>query len=171
MSSIDTIKIGIKIVQEEINFDGWIKMQSDWIDDQSEHLIGTTFKRNIPLPNGSMIKLQYIPLDYKLRISNLLLAEFSLPKILTGENFNEIENWEASFNSATEIIASIPGLPKLPNISDWLLYRIDFCHNYSVGENVSSYIEALRNGYFPHRKRMPYNPNGVLFSSVKIICE
>ena len=168
MSSIDTIKLGTEVSIEDIDLTGWKKTTEEFVDLSSNKFIGENYAKNLRIRNEVILKFRYIPIDYSRKIANLLLVEGSIPKNHNGFNYEELYDWEVACDGLNQRIASFPGLPKLPDIRDWVIYGIDLCHNHPVGDNVSFYLEALNNGHYPHRKRLPFKPTGVIFSSDEI---
>lgn len=166
---IDTIKVGVEISPSDLDLDGWKHSSRGVVKGDCEDVFDEVYYKEIELPNGAKIKLKFVPKSYKHNIFNVLFIEFSLPKLIFGVNYKDIDDYDEAFRIANSIIASIPGLPPLPDIRDVTPYRLDVCANLSVGEdNVHDHIKALENGYYPHRKRVVYDNDTVMFKSKEI---
>jgi hypothetical protein len=163
---IDTLKVGYTIHPSDIDLKGWHHTSHSLVKESDEEVYSDAYYNHFTAPNGSQISLKFIPNNYKGNTFNMLFIEFSLPKLILGCNHQDIEDWPGALRIANSVIATIPGLPLLPDIQDALLYRIDLCANLPVGqENVSDYIQALHKGCYPHRATKPYGKNGVMFTS------
>lgn len=161
---LDTIKIGFRIPLKTISFVGWKKNIKKEINEFGENITNEYYYYDHRTQNGTVIKLKFIPIDYK-GFTNLLLVELSLPKLMYGCNHRNIEDWDLTYDFANAAIANIEGLPPLPDIQDSIVHRVDICTNFQVGENVSDYIQALQKGHYPHRNPKPYPTTGIVFQS------
>ena len=166
---IDTLKVGYKVALSEIDLKGWKHTSHGVVKEIGEEVFAHIYRSRFTAPNGTEIHLKFVPRDYKGSTFNMLFIEFSLPKLFSGYNYVDIDDWQGALRTANTIIETIPGLPSLPDIQDTILYRIDLCANLQVGEdNVSDYIQALQKGHHPHRTTKPYSKNGVMFVSREI---
>lgn len=166
---MDTIKVGYKITLSDADLIGWKHTSNSVVAELGEKVLSDTYLKKYPTKNGTVVTLKFVPNDYKARSFDFLFIEFSFPKLTLGINYQDIHDWPEAVRTANSIIASIPGLPPLPDIQDAILYRIDLCANLQVGEeNVSDYIQALQKACHPHRKTKPYGENGVIFKSQEI---
>ena len=103
-------------------------------------------------------------LDHSYTGDPLLMVEFSLPKLLYGNNYQMIDNIQEAIEIANEKLALVPYLPPL-DIGKGVLNRLDYCYNYQVGDLVSYYINAISRLSYPHRRTKPHPSEGVQFQS------
>lgn len=116
--------------------------------------------------DGTSVRATYYPPNVYYRKPSLQV-EFSMTKILYGENVSEITDAaeiQAAALVANGVVASIPGMPTV-DMREGVLQRIDVCHNHQVGELVQNYIKAMSDLEYPHRKTEPYYHEGVQFRS------
>jgi hypothetical protein len=114
------------------------------------------------IQNGCCITYRFIPrtfLGYP-----LLQVEFSLPHLVYGDNTNLISDLEGAINQANRLLPDIPGIPYI-DLWIGLLYRLDICYNFQVGELVPYYIRALFPLKFPRRYTRPYSDQGVQYGN------
>ncbi len=109
----------------------------------------------IYLPNGASIQYTYYPFQN----SGLLKIEFSLPHILYGNNIQMVYDLEGAIDTANAMMPEIAGIPRL-DLWIGLLYRLDVCYNFQVGELVPWYIKALGYLEYPYRTTRPYTSQG-----------
>jgi len=88
----------------------------------------------------------------------------SLPKLIFGNNYQEITNVENAMIVANSILEKVPYAPDL-NLADGVLLRLDLCHNHQVGDAVDDFINAMGNLEFPHRRTKSHRGEGVEFRS------
>lgn len=163
---IDTIKVGFHVMAEEMTYEGWQKFERTNQMHEEEFLINVYYLRFISMPNGAQITLKFIPYDYSKSPLNLLLIEFSFPKLVLGNNYKNIHDWGSALNIANEEIANISGLPHLPDIQDGVLYRLDICANLQVGTfDLNDYLQVLTKCKHPHRKTQSYTGQGAVFAA------
>jgi len=113
------------------------------------------------------IHVVYYPQNWKGQPVPLLLFEMSLPKLVYGDNIHTISSPSSAIEKAHEIIRQYPYIPKV-DLNKGILYRIDLCHNFQVGEFVPEWIRQLFKLEYPWRKTKPYYPtNGVRYHSGK----
>jgi hypothetical protein len=165
----DTIKVAFAISRDEIDLEAWTPyvMQAR----SKEGSLGLRiahYIRKHQTCNGTVITLKFVPQDYRGRIFNRLFIEFSFPRLVYGCNHQNVEKWDLAFDLANAEIALIPGLPRLGDIRDAALYRIDLCANFQVGDCVSEYIQALGKAHRSRRKADHWSDTGVLFRSKEI---
>ena len=91
--------------------------------------------------NDARINMVYRPEDYQGR--SLLVAEISsLPKLVYGSNIIYLPNIEVGIQAINRVFDEIfPGIGL--DAGQGVLERIDFCHDYDVGDYVDDYIEAI----------------------------
>jgi hypothetical protein len=61
----------------------------------------------------------------------------------------------------------LPFVPGIPDLDLWegVLYRLDVCYNFQVGDLVLWYIKALQYLEYDYRRTRPYNSQGVQFEN------
>ena len=118
---------------------------------------------------GAVIKGTYYPSSDRYRFP-MTLFEFSLPKVLRGNNieliYNDVELREAILE-ANKSIRNIVIFPVV-DVGLGILTRLDVAYNYQVGEAVYEYIRALSNLEYSRRKTMPYLYEGVQYMSKSV---
>jgi transcriptional regulator with XRE-family HTH domain len=72
-----------------------------------------------------------------------LLIEFSLPKLVIGNNWEMVWDLPAALHRLDSILPECPALPPLPPSAEIALSRLDICYNHEVGDLLPHYIEAL----------------------------
>ena len=118
------------------------------------------FKLDVTLENGASIRCTYNPHNYKGQ--PLLLIEFSLPKLVYGNNYTMLVDLEMGIDKANEVLSHIPGLPVL-DLRDAIINRLDICYNHQVGGLVPYFIKALQFLEYSRRDTKPYTTEGVQY--------
>ena len=118
------------------------------------------FSLDITTDNGTSIRCTYHPRSYKGQ--PLLLIEFSLPKLLYGNNCTMLVDIEKGIDKANEALFDVPGFPVL-DLQDAIINRLDVCYNHQVENLVPYFIKALQYLEFPRRKTKPYTTEGVQY--------
>ena len=156
---IDTISTKFRISPSPKQLTDWVRkptvIRGDLVKDQYIH--------NAVIQNGSTVKCKFIPIDKS--GSPLLIVEFSLPKVIYGDNVQLVTNLEEGVECANEKISQISLLPEI-NLWQGVLGRIDFCHNYQLGEDVGEYIDVISELNLSRRVRKCYQTS-VYFESEK----
>lgn len=91
-------------------------------------------------PNSAVVKAAYRPKDFT--GNPLLSVEFSLPRLVLGNNYSSYEDLHEALAEARKIIADHPALPHL----DLLLgtpQRLDIGYMFDVGELVDTYLDQI----------------------------
>jgi hypothetical protein len=124
---------------------------------------GGCYKRilNITLDNGAPIQYTYYP--YANKGLPLLNVEFSLPHMVLGNNVDMVFNLPQAITEANELLPDIPGVPTL-NLWKGVIYRLDPCYNFQVGNLVPHYIRAIQFLDYPRREISPYR-TGFMFKT------
>lgn len=169
VSGIDTVKVGYTVQADKINWEGWTKQEISKIT-QNQVKWKKFFNINwYKTPNNSFVTLKYIPADFMGRPLNLLLLEFSLPKLLFGNNYCNIDNWQFALDYVNATFANIPGLPQLGDVRDAILYRLDLCANFMVGaSDINDYLQGVSRAKHPHREKVTYVDSNVVFPTKEI---
>lgn len=110
------------------------------------------------LPNGASIQYSYYPYV----MGGMLKIEFSLPHVVLGSNIHMVYDIGQAIDKANQLLPVIDGIPQL-NLWDGILYRLDACYNFQVGDLVPWYINAIKPLKIPNRKTWQYTNNGVRF--------
>ena len=161
--SIDTIQIRFHVPMQDIVFDGWKHKITEKVENSECNYSNDFYFRKYTTANGTVIHLQYLPKDFYHQGENFLFIETSLPRLLYGCNHKVLEDWDTALDQANIEFSRISGLPKLDDIRNAIICRLDVCINFQVGENGPDYIQALQKGYFPHRSIRPYPTTGIIF--------
>jgi len=112
-----------------------------------------------------MLKYTYIPFDYTGK--PILTLEFSLPKLLYGNNHQMIGSIDGTIKLANMYLSMVPNAPIL-DLAEGILIRVDMCYNHQVGEAVDDYIRSLQYLDYPHRKTRYLKNEGVEFKAKHI---
>jgi len=121
--------------------------------DQINAYVSNLYLYSVPIPNKSKVICTYIGQSYSGQ--PLLTLEFSLPKLLYGNNVQEIADLDAAIFSANEIIAGLPGIPSV-DISKGEILRLDIAYNHQVDDNLLSYLDYLSRQTISRRKTRSY---------------
>ncbi len=111
-------------------------------------------------PRGVSIRGTYYPYDY--HDDPLLALEFSLPKVIYGNNYTMLGNLDEAIVQVNLLLSGFEALPPL-DISEGVLLRIDPCYNHQVGPLVPDYINAIGHLEFPHRRTKHHKDEGAEF--------
>lgn len=112
--------------------------------------------------NGSVVKCTFFP--YSFTGYPLLQIEFSIPKLIFGNNINMIKDVRDLIPEINECLTHINGLPSL-KVEDGQISRIDLCYNHQVGDTVPFFIKSLGALEFPYRKTIIYENTEVAFKN------
>jgi len=129
--------------------------------------IHETYETPLPGSNGELIQLVYYPQDLYNNPNSCLLIEFSLPRMLYGNNITLVKSIEEVFEAtfcAKRLLSQLPELKHIDLINAKLI-RIDICYNHFVDDRVNEYIHCISNLEFPHRKRIIHPNEGVYYKS------
>jgi hypothetical protein len=118
---------------------------------------------------GAVIRAIFYPSNDRYRLP-MTMFEFSLPKVLYGNNIDLINNEAELMEAILEVNKSIRNLRIFPEVEIGLgqLTRLDVAYNHQVGEAVYEYIRALSNLGYARRKTMPYLYEGVQYKSKSV---
>ena len=112
-----------------------------------------------------MLKYTYFPYSYDCK--PLLTLEFSLPKLLYGNNYQMLGSIDGTIKLANMFLAQVPHAPIL-DLAEGILIRLDMCFNHQVGEAVEDYIKAIGNLDYPRRRTKYHKGEGVEFKAKHI---
>ena len=111
---------------------------------------------------GADIKCRFDPRSFDKKPA--LTLEYSLPKLIFGNNIEEIRDIPWAVDRGNEEIAKVPGLEGI-DIKEGRLTRLDLAYNHQVGKRLRDYIGALSRMKYPHRKTVIYQHESVYFNS------
>ena len=119
------------------------------------------------LDNGASIDFVFYPSNPRYP-EPYLQAEFSIPKVLFGENVSMLQNETEILESIMVVNKHISTLSWMPsfNVGEGQINRVDLVYNYNVENRIQDYIKSLYNSNYPNRDTRPYPPEGVQFYSM-----
>lgn len=158
---LDTIRLKFPIALELEQLQGWIQK----ITSTQSGGFRQSFIYNPKINDDVMLKYTYYPLGYDCK--PLLLLEFSLPKLLYGNNFQMLGSIDGTIKLANMFLAHVPNAPIL-DLAEGILIRLDICYNHQVGDAVDDYIKALGYLDYPHRRTKYHRYEGVEFKAKHI---
>jgi hypothetical protein len=112
-----------------------------------------------------MLKYTYIPYDYN--GNRLLNLEFSLPKLLYGNNYQMIGSIDGTIKLANMYLATVPHAPIL-DLAEGILNRLHMCYNHFVGSAVDDLLNAIGYLDYPHRRTKYHKYEGAEFRAKHI---
>lgn len=101
-------------------------------------------------------------------LEDQFVIEFSLPKLVFGNNCEMIRDLRAAIELADEKLAQVPAFPVLPSLQEWTVSRVDVCYNYFVGPLVSDYVTALSVLEYPRRDTVRVNAETVEYRAQSV---
>ena len=152
---IDTIRVKYHIIPKASQLEAWTIRSVETSTGKRYSLTYNPKSETQVLP-----RYTFYPLGYD--ETPILILEVSLPKMVLGNNYQEITNVESAIIQANTILENIPYTPEL-NLADGVLIRLDLCHNHQVGDAVDDFITAIGNLEFPHRRTKQHRGEGVEF--------
>lgn len=152
---IDTIGLTYPISIPKDSLNSW-----DYGKKYQENSFFITYNLQVYAENGTSITYRYHP--YSKLCTPLLKLEFSLPRLIYGDNLYMIFNIPEATCEANQKLPSIPGVPDL-DLRKGKLHRLDICHNFQVAEFVPYYIDSLQHLEYSRRRTEPYSTRGVQF--------
>ena len=161
--AIDTVKILYHVPSQEINVEGWLHQSTSKRQKEGQENVFDKWILHYRSENKTMINLQYMPYDRYGLDHDMLLIDFSLPKLVYGCNHQLLGNWDYAFDCANRELSKIPGLPPLGDIRDATLFRLDLCSNLQLENLVPCYLQVLAKGHYPRRFLLTYPSKQVIF--------
>jgi len=129
--------------------------------------------------NSARIRMVYFPMSFDGK-PLLVIQISSIPKLINGSNIIHLHSVEETIEPVNALLAQILMGTNI-DIGSGVLERIDFYHDYLVGDLIAEYILAISQLSYPHRTRCIFqNPsgsktrrtdNGVWFKSNGAICK
>ena len=158
---IDTITLGYPIDTFPGRLDGWHYLQGQSKD-------GRTWERcykTILMPSRCKLQITFYAQNVTASSNDPSISlEFSVPRVLYGNNLHPIFEVDESLNIVSRELRLIPQVPSL-NMEEGLVYRIDVCKNHQVGDRLPYYIDAISRLNYPHRNTVYYLNQGVQFKA------
>lgn len=154
---IDTIRLGYPVAPTEEQLKAWDRHIRTTATGQTNYKY--ILNKKLTLDKVS-VRCTHYPFDYSGK--PLTIVEFSLPKLVFGNNFTMLTNLGPATERANSLLATIDALPPL-DISKGILLRLDICHNHQVGPLVPDYINAIGHLEYPHRRTKHHKDEGVEF--------
>jgi hypothetical protein len=165
----DSIRVGFALAPTSEQLEKWDKVKVREKHFENHSLTKkTSFEYETWLRfKGGSIHVIYYPQDLHNEPEPLLLFEMSLPKLVYGDNIHMLFDPSLAIERAHQIISQHSHVPMV-DLNQGVLYRIDLCYNFLVGEFVSEWIRQLFKLKYPRRKTKPYYPfEGVQYYSQK----
>lgn len=135
---IDTVRL---VLWHKINQD---RLEEHWQKRETSILggvVATEYRHNRKPTDPLPLRATYRPEAQS--GEHELLIEFSLPKLVIGNNWEMVWNLPAVLVRLDALLADCPALPPLPPTAEIALSRLDICYNHQVGDLLPQYIEAL----------------------------
>ena len=159
---IDTIRVKYPISPDPEQLQFWTHRTTT----TENHGIKESFLYNPKVNDGeTVLRYTYYPIGYDYK--PLLTLEFSLPKLLYGNNYQMLGSMDSTIKLANMYLAHIPHAPIL-DLAEGVLIRLDMCFNHQVGEAVQDYIKAIANLDFPYRRTKYHKGEGIEFKAKHI---
>jgi len=158
---LDTIRVKYSISPDPEQLKHWIhKITTTETGSRDTYLYNPKVTEN-----EIMLKYTYLPVDYTGK--PILTLEFSLPKLLYGNNYQMLGSIDGTIKLANMYLAIVPNAPIL-DLAEGILIRLDMCYNHQIGEAVDDYIKAIGNLDYPHRMTKYHRYQGVEFKAKHI---
>lgn len=139
-----------------------------WHDDSEDREKGKTIRYKLINRSKNRAPIKYFYYPYANHGAPFLYIEFSLPRLLLGNNAFMIYDIERDINLADLMLPEIPGVPKI-NLWEGILTRLDVCYNHNVGDLTKQYVPPL--GFLNYSRRVTVsdiNMNGVYYKNNQI---
>ncbi len=155
---IDTVSFGFPIMISPTGDQGW-RYNLVSVGDRSWEKWSISFY----VAGKSKLSVTYYPQSITAKANEpLLLFEFSLPKLVYGNNTQMLGDLNEAVEIANKEMNLIAKFPAI-NFYEGVLYRLDPCYNFDVGVDVYDYLRSLSVSHYSRRKTKPYFGNGVQF--------
>lgn len=174
---IDTLHVSFHTELNVNQFDGkWTKHTTEQKDVFQQKKVIESYSRKVYI-GSSLVFLKYHTLDYT-GVPLFDVEISSMPKVLGYPDGYLLADISPVVDKVNELLRSLSGIPKDINLWDGKILRIDFCFQFSLGENIDSYIDVISHLNYPHRTRGVYAndakkgiDNGVCFYSKSCLCK
>jgi hypothetical protein len=153
---IDTIRVKFPTCLTAFQLGGWRCIISRYADGEKVKYVYN------PTIGAVTFRFTYLPESYD--GTPMLMLEFSLPKLVFGNNYQMLESIEETIKIANKTLAKVKDVPLL-DISQGVFIRLDLCYNHRVGDAVDDYIKALSFLDYPHRRTKGHLHEGVEYKS------
>jgi len=128
-----------------------------WNDQLNDYKkLDKTFNKkmwSIRLENGAVVKCKYIPVDSWGNPN--FSAEFSLSKLLYGNNAIGITDLGAAIHQANTILNGLSFFPQM-NLWEMTVRELHLTNDVYVGEDIKYYLEAISKLSMSHRQPTIY---------------
>ena len=158
---LDTIRIGFNYEMSPQELKGWRSKHGEHENGYVTH----EYAYSVKAPNNCKITCKYIHTSFA--GNPVLTLEFSLPKLLKGNNIPSVSDLKVAISSANEIIAGLPGFPVI-DIGRGEILRLDIVYNHYVGDLVSGYIDYLSKQTHSRRTTHSFLYSTVYFSNKSV---
>ena len=151
---IDTIRVKFPISPTAFQLGAWTCMTTRIKDGEKIKYVYN------PTIGETTFRFTYLPEAYDGH--PMLSLEFSLPKMVYGNNYQMLESIEEAIKAGNAKLAKVQDIPKL-DLAEGVLIRLDMCYNHQVGDAVDDYIRAIGNLEYPHRRTKYHRNEGAEF--------
>lgn len=174
---IDTLHVSFHTELSVNELDGkWTKHTTEWRNVFHQKKTIESYRRKTYI-GSALVFLKYHTMDYT--GEPLFDVEISsMPKVLGYPDGYLLTDISPVVDKVNEVLRSLGGIPKGFDLWDGKILRIDFCFQFSLGENIDSYIDVISHLIYPHRGRGVYvnSPkrgidNGICFKSKGSNCK
>lgn len=174
---IDTLHVSIHTELKVNELDSkWTKHTIEWRDVFQQKKTSESYRRKAYI-GSALVYLKYHAKDYT--GEPLFVVEISsMPKVLGYQDGHLLADINPVVDKVNEELRRLDGIPKDFNLWDGKILRIDFCFQFSLGENIDSYIDVISHLIYPYRGRGVHlnSPergidNGICFQSKGSNCK
>jgi len=159
---LDTVDLGFEVSPTQKQLEDWKKII--YIFPGPEPVVKYVYNTTARMPGNWSLNARFYPQNLENEPHPMLLLQFSLPKVLFGNNYHLLFDFEQALSKANAQLSYASHIPTV-DLNSGILHRLDYCCNYQVGERVPDYIRLMRGLNFPHRHTKPYGDEGVQFHS------
>jgi hypothetical protein len=145
------------------------QLSNRWVGHSKEQFgksVPVKYTCNPDPASGFRFRLTYRRTSYI--YPNLLSIEFSLPKLILGNNWEMLWDIPGAITLVDDILARYPALPELPSIAHMPNSRLDVCYNHHLGNDLPAYLEALSRMDYPRRDIHRINAETVAFHAKSV---
>ena len=158
---IDTIKLGFPIDTFPGQLDGWNYLYVPSKDGRSWERIYKT----ILMPSMYKLAVIFYAQNVTATVKEPSLSiEFSVPRVLYGNNLWPILDLDETLDLISSELPSVPHIPSI-NLSKGSIHRIDIFINHQVDSRVPYYIDAISHLNYPQHDTIHYLNKEVLFKA------
>ena len=158
---IDTVKLSFNHEMSPQELKGWKSKHGEHKNGYFSH----SYTYSIKTQNNSKITCFYLFPSYL--GEPLLTLEFSLPKLLFGNNIQVVCDLDDAIFQANRKLENLPRIPEI-DISKGEILRLDIAYNHNIGLHVKDYIDYLSKQSFSRRTTHSYLHSTAYFSNKTI---